>query len=340
MKVCGQCGVGRAPRQRACDGCGSSRPALERAAPSDLRCVALRLEFRCPACDRWAPIDGPPASWNGASAPQVCARCGVTSPLTEAHWRAVLQAAHAVADLFGPDAEGVQPSRVAVDLVNPFASEGATRGAVQLAPLAVEGLTGFLPSDLKAWVAPGLPLSGEDKQPPTFRGDREVLETRSGSDVRRYAVDPHGVRLHPALVGAISEEVERDRPEAAVVAAVGRTVCGSCRADFVLDGTELRARCGVCGEINRVPAAIRHAAQGEPRPDTWWLLFRGPSPLRARLEGSGPPWRADAELGWEAAPLRPPAPPERLGLLAWRVGGPLLALGAVGVLAALSALFG
>lgn len=300
--------------------------------------MAVRVELRCSACDRWTPVDAPPSRWTDGSAGLECARCGVTTPMTEEHWRSLLQAAHAVADLLGPDPEGARPSAVAIDEINPFAEEGAVRGSVQLAPLAVEGLVGFLPPDLRAWVAPGILLSPEDRQPLGFEVRGDVLRASGPSETRRYVIDQRCVQLHPTLLGAVSDEAERDREGPVVVAGAGQVVCGSCRTRFALDGTEARVKCSRCGEVNHVPAAIRHAAQGEPRPDTWWLLFRGPSPYRERLEGAGAPVRADLERVWGPAPPRPATAQERMLAVAWATGLPLLVLGVAGGLSVIAAL--
>ncbi|MCA9489355.1 MAG: hypothetical protein KC621_05515 [Myxococcales bacterium] len=280
-------------------------------------------------------MDGTPTDWNGRGTTVTCARCGVGTEMSEEHWRSLLEAAHGVADLLGPDPEGAVSSVVAIDAHNPFAEEGAVRGSVQLAPLGVEGLVGYLPSDLRAWMAPGILLSPDDRKPLGFEVRGDVLRTNDASSVRRYGIDPRCVELAPPLLGAVSDEVERDREGMVAVVGAEQVVCGSCRSRFVLDGTEHRVKCSRCGELNHIPAAVRHAAQGEPRPDTWWLLFRGPSPYRRRLEGHGAPMGADRELQWEPAPQRARSPQEQLLQLAWATGVPLVALGFAGVLSVL-----
>lgn len=283
-------------------------------------------------------MDGPPTGWTAGAAQVACARCGVSTAMSEEHWRSVLEAAHGVADLLAPDPEGASVSPVAIDAINPFASEGAIRGSVQLAPLAVEGLVGFLPNDLRAWMAPGVLLSPEDRQPVGFEVREEMLRTNDASGVRRYAIDRRCVELHPSLLGAVSDEVERDREGTVAVIGAEQVVCGSCRARFVLDGSEHRVRCSRCGELNQITAAVRHAAQGEPRPDTWWLVFRGPSGYRRRLEGHGAPMQPQEERVWAPTPHRDRVAQERLLQTAWALGVPLVALGFAGVLSVLVAL--
>ncbi|MEQ1507325.1 MAG: hypothetical protein ABMB14_34165, partial [Myxococcota bacterium] len=73
-----------------------------------------------------------------------------------------------------------------------------------------------------------------------------------------------------------------DRPEASIGA---DWVCPSCGAALSRkDGTRYLVRCRSCQAVAAVPARIRHRGAPDPQPETWWLVFDGPSVERRALE--------------------------------------------------------
>jgi hypothetical protein len=47
--------------------------------------------------------------------------------------------------------------------------------------------------------------------------------------------------------------------------------------------------------VSHVPAALRLRSDPDPRPDTWWLVFDGPSPYRRFLERHPSTWEEPYE---------------------------------------------
>lgn len=289
MRICRRCGVYAPPDGGVCDGCGTDlRTAARDAAAPPQRFAAVRLERACPSCGQWTPVTG-----LAITEPVPCLRCGALTALPEKAWRKVLDRAHAVADLFGEHPEGREPSGVAIDAVNPFAEAARRRSGVRLAPDEAEAWRGWLPDDVRAWIAPGLPLGSDSFEPMQVRHEGPgVLHTRtSRGESARYVVDVRAVGLHRALLGVIADEHRADRAEPDLL--LERTMhvrCPACASPVGLDGQLSLVRCESCGALAHVPVVARLRAQADPKPDTWWVVFDGPSPYRRFLERHPSTW--------------------------------------------------
>ena len=62
--------------------------------------------------------------------------------------------------------------------------------------------------------------------------------------------------------------------------------CPSCGAPLDLRGGDRTLKCQFCSTFCRVPGRfLLRQGQGTIEPETWWLLFNGPSKKRRALEG-------------------------------------------------------
>jgi hypothetical protein len=310
MRICRRCGA-FAPRESSvCDWCNQPlaegahlRDAVAEAPRLRQRVAAAQIEHACGACGARTPIDGLPADQVAA-----CGWCGARHRLRDADWRLLLDRIHAVADLVADHPEGFEPSPVAIDEVNPFGADARRSGVIRFAHDEAGAVRG-LPESLRLVAAPGVPLDEEDAEPlviePTGRGG---LRVRAEHGSRRYSVPAAYLSLYPQLVGLIAHDHEVDADEQDVEQdEAGRWICPSCGDRLRrADGSRFRVRCGACNAVARLPAALRHHKVRNPKPDTLWVLFEGPSPERRRLE------RAPSESG---APLPDDRPLETMPLL-------------------------
>jgi hypothetical protein len=330
VRICGRCGVYGPSDGRLCDGCGAELRTSARSVPtSSHRCASVRLEVRCASCGRFTPV---PSLAPGRAVP--CARCGDDVPLPERTWTAILDRAHAVADLLGEHPEGQEPSGFAIDEVNPFAAMARRRAVVVFAADEADALAGWLPDDVRARIAPGVPLGGDDYEPIQIRPESPgAITTRSALTSARYAVDVRAVGLHRQLLGVVADEHHdpRDEPDVAVVGATGAR-CPGCGAAFQLAGSAVRVRCETCDLVSHVPAALRLRTDPDPRPEAWWLVFDGPSPYRRFLERHPSTWD---EPYPDERPLGGFARRDRAQQLLYALGVPTVVLLVVGALALL-----
>lgn len=283
MRICRRCGAYAPLESAVCEGCNAEiREFAAVVEPDGKRYATVRLEHQCVACHRFTPVDGLPADGQVR-----CARCGVDQRLGDEVFRKVLDAAHAVADLFGRDPEGYEASPFAIDRVNPFALIARLSTGVWFAKDQADALEGWLPVGVRAFVAPGRPIAGDTLEPLDVDWEGAgLLRTWSRNGVvQRYAVDVRFTTLHPGLLGIVAHEHRLDRTEPDVVVEGRRWQCPACGEPLHrADGTPFLVRCKACGVVANLPSQVRRASQSDPRPDGFWLLFDRPSPFRRVLE--------------------------------------------------------
>lgn len=286
MQICGRCGTYAPPEATLCDGCNAAlrSPGDRRRVHRDrFRIAAVRLARTC-TCGARTPIDGLPA--DGIVR---CGACDATATLPSSVWTEVLDRAHAVADLLGPDPEGFERSAYAVDRVNPFAALGATTAVIRFErpPPEVSPLPP-LPPELRMTVAPGAPLDGDTGKALPFEVMRDgQLVTRGAIEPCGYGVDERFLDAFPALCGVIARDhlVEPRDPDVTADPQTGRWLCPACGGPIgARDGTRFRVRCPACSARAAVPPTLRYRGTTDARPDTIWFVFDGPSPERLRLE--------------------------------------------------------
>ncbi|MEQ1507430.1 MAG: hypothetical protein ABMB14_34695, partial [Myxococcota bacterium] len=192
MRICRRCGVYAPPECAVCDACNTTLRDHGGLVPDPrYRCASVRLEWGCGDCGAWTPVDGLPD--DGAV---VCGACGAARRLADEVWGKLLDQAHAVADLLGEHPEGFETSPVAIDEVNPFAAISRRIAGVRFAADEADAVPNALPRDLRLYVAPGRPLSGDDADPLELTdGGEGRLGTRASDGARgRYAVHPRYLR--------------------------------------------------------------------------------------------------------------------------------------------------
>jgi DNA-directed RNA polymerase subunit RPC12/RpoP len=299
VRICGRCGVYAPPVAYSCEHCGADLAEHARSVEwGRYIAVAIELQFTCRGCGLLSPLD-----WLDADGAVECVRCDLVQKFEDGWWRRVLDRAHAVGDLWGADPEGRRRSRYAIDEVNPFA-ERAQRHSGAVFAEEIGAIRGAVPSNLRVWLAPGQPLSPVTVEPMEITASAAGrIETSAGGDDARYVTSRRAMELHRGLVGAIADDQRMDRAEAeAELEREGRAHtfrCTGCGASLPLDGALRLVRCSYCSSVSWIPSRVRHAAQSEPLPDTWWLVFEGSSPYRRFLE-------------WHPATWKQAHPPERL----------------------------
>ena len=264
--------------------------------------VGVRSRFLCRSCNRPAPVD------HLAITGEVrCVLCGFEQGLNPADWREVVALAHAVGDLHGPSPSGRQPSPVAFD--NPFADLGKRKVGVRLQQHGSADLDGFQVSrSLQATLVPGHPRC--DRCGATVRIEAGSTTTTTcpncGNQVH-YRAPAEALSDEGAIAGIIADDLRVERAVADGVLADGkRFACASCGAALQADGIRRVVRCAFCGTMNHVSREVRHELLRSPEPDTWWLLFEGPSGKRLDLECDPSRWDslpAEAHDAVEIVPI-------------------------------------
>jgi hypothetical protein len=285
MRLCRHCGVYAPPETRICDGCGADlATAVDRALPGPVRAAAVRIEHTCRSCGRKTPVNQLPPDL------AVTCRCGEREPIAEPEWSQVLGRIHAVADLVGEDPEGFESSDVAIDGVNRFAARARVAAGVVFAPDEADALAGWLPDRWRVWAAPGRPVGPDGLADVRRLGDGRVEVRSDGGPEGLFAVDSRWTARHSALIGAIAEDLRADRAE--IVVEDGRWSCPSCGGPLT-PRARTRTRCRQCRSVLVIPAEHRPppaADEPEAAPETWWLLFDGPSAYRRYLEREPSTW--------------------------------------------------
>lgn len=265
--LCDVCGTGL-PAAGGCEACGAARPSrpAESEGFGELRLVGVRCTFPCRACGFDSPLDQIDAS-GGVT----CLKCGLHQAFPDDAWGNLLSAAHAVADLAGPEPEGAER-----DAVWSIArSERAARAATTTVHTLVSG-------PLTALTGAGHPLCTSCTHPVAVEvvGDGNVLTQCSEcGEVASYASP--GPAMYIGFVGAIGPEHRTDQP--AATRQEDAFHCADCGAPLPVDGLGRLVKCAYCATVSRIPVASLQGLKDPPPPDLWWLVFRGPSPARKRL---------------------------------------------------------
>ena len=278
--ICGHCGVAALREATTCAVCDRPLAQVRTEAPMNECWVALRTRFKCRGCGFEAPLDQ--LDVDGAVE---CAHCGLRQAFNASSWRRALDFAHGVADLAGPMPEG----RVANPFVwigdsNPYATVGVTQVYRDTEvnydsdgrELFVQAGPGF-PSCKKCLVAFLVRVDGNVAHTECPRcHDRAVYELPKGAQ-----------NVVPGVVAIVADELRTDRKRANVGgdANVVALACPGCGAPLKLEGESRAFTCPFCRTLSFVPGRVMARALGRaPKPETWWILFRGPSTMRKGLE--------------------------------------------------------
>ncbi len=295
LRVCGGCGSIAPTRRRECQVCDA---ALDRYAHElrperggeldDVYWVAIRSEFQCRACGKLSPINH--LELEGEA---TCLHCATNQAFDVGQWREALAHAHAVGDLSGPDPEGRRAhALLSIARINPMRELGVSETFSEHSQggVSVEGAVTVTRS-LRIRVSPGRPLDERGRplalrRRPDARGD--VIIASSTSEQAEYALPHQAQQLAPGLRGVIAVDHRRDRPPVRVQLASSETPaalrCPSCGAPLDPPEGARIISCRYCSTTARIPERTLVQLGQRPRLELWWLAFRGPSPLRLRLE--------------------------------------------------------
>lgn len=286
IALCTGCGAFAPPSQTTCSVCSTPLGQPRRAVPrrSDgILFALLRTEFQCRACGVRSPLD--PLDMDE---PLRCSRCGTVQMLYDEAWQHIVAYAHGITDL-----AGVRSSANAQLRNNPAATLGLsyTHATWENSGLEISGGVHKTRS-IQALVAPGAPLCGECGSPVEARREGAGISTRCvacGAEARYESPPTARRRLPGSVVGAIADELRRDRPTASLDATSAGMIiavkCPSCGAGLeVLQGAHFVV-CRFCQTHCRIPnrtllALKKTGAEAAP---TWWLVFDGPSEAAERL---------------------------------------------------------
>ena len=205
-----------------------------------------------------------------------------------------LKFAHAVGDSSGPEPEGRAPNPslwIAPD--NPFRDVGETVTFSELRQSGSQMVDGMMvPRSLQIRVAPGFPVCRRCRIPVRIALGAEGTTTWCGgcSESATYALPERALALGPGLIAVVAEEHRLSRALATESRGDGTNVsavsCPSCGAPLDLRGGDRTLKCQFCSTFCRVPGRfLLRQGQGIIEPETWWLLFNGPSKKRRALEG-------------------------------------------------------
>lgn len=204
----------------------------------------------------------------------------------------ILQFAHDVADLSGPEPEGLAPHPLVwIGGDNPHAGVGLSHAFGR----DVSNETAAIGLSVQA--APGHPVCHSCEVPveAALRG-RGACATRCPrcGDQATYEVPHAALALSPALVAAVADLHRTDRPQARTttgqtgILALSCPSCGGNLRPAAAGAPGADSRLYACAYCNATCVVPHHAAararDARPEPDVWWLLMRGPSSLRASLQ--------------------------------------------------------
>jgi Zn finger protein HypA/HybF involved in hydrogenase expression len=294
MAVCHGCGVIAPTKRSTCSLC--ERPigtSIEAVPPRADGCVwaFVRTEMKCRQCGQAAPLDEPDVDGT-----VTCPHCNALQAFDVSTWQDALAHAHALADLAGPDPEGRLPTPgVSIAGRNPYTPIGLdkTFATLSLSGMSIEG--GVIRSrNLEVTAAPGQPLCTKCGSPIEVSRAGDTVTTRcvGCGESARYAQDPRLGQHSEALVCVVADALRSDKVEARLdQTSAGMVIalkCPSCGGGLTaLEGQHF-VDCRFCKTSCRIPSRTLLALKkGKTTPDTWWALFRGPSPKRREIEGGG-----------------------------------------------------
>lgn len=261
--------------------------------------VGIEAAIRCQACGHASPCNH-----LDLEHAVTCLHCGLEQRIDPNQWFGALAHAHAVADLCGPHPEGRFPNEfTSIRRQNPFTDVGVTRtsarhhGSTQDAsqPVLDVVATPGHPPCLRCRA----PLALARVEPPEL----ELFCSNPACSERTTTVLPDGVRVQvPDLIGIVGREHEKGRRDVRVERGPEGLgcYCPSCAAQVQVLSYSTLVECRHCRAVSRVPdKALRMLGFERPKTELWWLLFEGPSKLRAKLERTErkAQARAPAKLG-------------------------------------------
>lgn len=272
VDVCSECGL-VATAHEACLACKSPFPAARWAAPKNADgtfWVRVSPGFRCTECQRDSPLNH-----FDLDGQVTCLQCQSSNQFEPRGWLVVVNEAHAVGDLRGPNPTWEAPGES-------YAQVG----------VSING-TGVFLGEVSVEACPGHPLCDSCRVPLrlTFR-HTPVIELQCPlcqHPPRRFELPPGAAELFPALRGAYCVYHEAGRQDARVVEDAGahKLTCPGCGGALTFPDGSAVTTCGYCNTQCRVGhrslvsvSGVRVAAQ------PWWLLLKGPSPVR-RAHGAG-----------------------------------------------------
>ncbi len=255
-----------------------------------------------------------------------CMRCGLDQAFESDGWSMPLAHAHDVGDLAG-SAEGRQPHRsISIRRSNPLAEINAQKWS----SAASNG------NRMRLDCGPGAPTCARCHVAleTSIDGVRTATRCPKCGDRATYDLPERAGQLCRGLVGIVADDNRSDQPQVQLQRAPGggaiAILCASCSAPLQAAGSERIVTCRFCNTVCRIPSRAMVRSVGDaPAPHTWFLAFRGSSPMRERLEqGVAPVTPRPIEK-----PLELPAP---FGLrFAIGLGVPLVVLAIVGAVVAL-----
>lgn len=277
--ICGHCGVVALSGAAACAVCERPFPPVRVEAPLIGCWVAIRARFKCRGCGFQAPIDQ--LDVDGAID---CVHCGLRQAFEASSWRSALEFAHAVGDLAGPLPEGNVSNRfVWIGDSNPYATVGVTQAFREFKTNYEAGREFFLEA------GPGFPSCKKCAAAFVVRVEQGRVHTdcpRCG-DSADYQLPPRSSQATPAIVAVVADESRTDRMKANV-GGDGQVMairCPGCGAPLSPEGDSRSLSCPFCKALSFVPGKVMARALGRtPKPETWWVLFQGPSRERKKLE--------------------------------------------------------
>lgn len=266
MQLCAACGVVRAPGKSHCAHCKAEHGpgALVVPRPDDRFWVCIECTFRCRMCGFVVPLNH--LDMDGGVS---CARCGLEQAFEVRGWVDALRHAHAVGELFGERAEGIDDAMEEV---------GVRRTSLAL---DVGGGNAF-----RTTSSPGHPLCESCHAPVDVapEGDGRVAVSCKACGASAAYVVPAAARkmTKGALEAVIATEHRADRAPVKVDQTPGAVAvrCPSCNASLPASEASKFLTCGYCNTVSRIPDHTWFQMSGkDPVSESMWLLFRGESRL-------------------------------------------------------------
>ncbi len=281
LDLCRACGAARGRASGTCARCKHDvGPSLAITESPEEAWVAVDCTFTCRMCAFAVPLDH--VDMDGGV---TCGRCGLEQAFEVSAWFGALGFAHGVADLHADRGGGLAP-----DL------EDVGVGRTSVAH-AVDG-----PNALRVTVSPGRPLCESCKAPldvTVGEGREATLACGACGTSARYTVPSAALSMTKgALRAVVAAEHRSDRAPVKVASTEGAIAiqCPSCSAALpAADGTKF-VTCTFCKTVSRIPDRLWSKLSGkEPVGDGIWMLFAGPSPMRAQAQKERERERRSAE---------------------------------------------
>jgi hypothetical protein len=266
MDLCASCGVVRIDGQAACAHCRAQHESQRLTTPRGEGSfwVSVECAFTCRMCAFSVPLNH--LDMDGAV---LCARCGLEQAFDVRAWVDALQYAHAVGELFGPPAEGIDAE---------VATIGVRRTSAEHTIASQNAL--------KVTVSPGHPLC------PKCHGLADVALGEAGAatvackacDATASYVLPAAAQrmMKSALRAVIADEHRSDRAAVRVKSTASAVAieCPSCNAALPASSETKFIKCTYCNTTSRIPDHQWFKISGkDPVFESIWLLFEGTSRL-------------------------------------------------------------